>query len=151
MRDWSGRSPFSKNIANATGKRTEKLLDSSVALIFGLVTVAVSLFAWSMGKDYLLSLALHPFSFVRGKRLYTLLTSGLVHADFSHLLFNMMTFYFFAFYLESRLGHWQFGCLYLVALLLSDARTIFGQRNNPDYRTLGASGAVTAVVFSFII
>lgn len=130
---------------------TEELLNSPIALILGLVTVAVTLFAWGMGTDYLLSLALHPFSFVRGKRLSTLLTSGLVHADFPHLLFNMMTFYFFAFYLETLIGHWRFGCLYLTALLVSDVRTIFRHRNNPDYRTLGASGAVTAVIFSFII
>ena len=127
------------------------MIESPVALVLGLVTVAVSLYALGPGREHLPYLLLHPFSFVRGERGYTLLTSGLVHADYSHLLFNMFTFYFFAFYLETRIGHWQFGLLYLTALLTSDIRTIFKERNNPEYRTLGASGAVTAVVFSFIV
>jgi len=130
---------------------TEELLKSPVALLFGVVTVALSIFVLGPGEAYHRRLALHPFSFVRGERRYTLLTSGLIHADVTHLLFNMITFYFFAFYLEARLGHWQFGLLYLVALLASDVRTIFKERNNPHYWTLGASGAVTAVIFSFII
>src|SRR3546814_15713642 len=100
---------------------------------------------------------LHPHSFVRKKRLYTIITSGMIHADFGHLLFNMITYFFFAFPLERILhqtggnGHLQFALIYVGALILSDIPTIMKHRNNPGYASLGASGAISAVLFSFIL
>ena len=94
---------------------------------------------------------LHPFSLVRQGRFYTFLTSGLIHSDMGHLFFNMFSFYFFAPALEQLVGHWQFLVIYVVSLVLSNVSTVLKHRDDPDYFCLGASGAVTAVVFSFII
>jgi len=88
---------------------------------------------------------------VREGRYYTFLTSGLIHADMGHLFFNMFSFYFFAPELERQIGHWQFLAIYVVSLVLSDVSTVLKHRDDPNYFCLGASGAVTAVIFSFII
>ena len=95
---------------------------------------------------------LHPWSISRKKRVYTLITSGLVHANLAHLTFNMFTYWFFAFLLEKYfLGTRGFILLYLAGLLLCDIPTIIKQRNNQGYYSLGASGAISAVLFSMII
>lgn len=92
-----------------------------------------------------------PYAIARGENYATVFTSGLIHADLTHLLFNMMTFWFFAFPLEARIGSLQFLSLYLLGLALSQLRTYFKQRNNPNYGSLGASGAISAVLFAAIV
>jgi membrane associated rhomboid family serine protease len=81
----------------------------------------------------------------------TLLTSGFVHADFTHLLFNAFTFWAFAFGLERAIGSERFFWLYAFGLLASDLGTWIRHRHEPEYRTLGASGAITAVLFASIV
>jgi len=97
------------------------------------------------------NLILHPYSVSRRHRVYTVITSGLIHNDWMHLFFNMLSFYFFAFRLEGMLGHWQFGLLYFVSLILSDLPTVYKHRDDDWYHSLGASGAVSAVIFSAIL
>ena len=81
----------------------------------------------------------------------TLLTSAFVHADIAHLLFNAFTFWAFAFSLERSIGSGPFLALYAFGLLASDAGTWWNHRNEPGYRTLGASGAIAAVLFASIV
>jgi membrane associated rhomboid family serine protease len=81
----------------------------------------------------------------------TLVTSAFVHADLPHLLFNAFTFWAFAFSLEPRMGTAPFIGLYVVGLLASDLGTWLKHRADPGYRTLGASGAITAVLFASIV
>ena len=76
----------------------------------------------------------------------TIVTSGFVHADLPHLIFNMVTFYFFAFPLERQIGSARFAALYLLGLVVSDLGTYFKHRNDPQYASLGASGAISAVL-----
>ena len=121
-----------------------------VASVIFAVTIAVSLFAF-YNDDLYTRFILQPYNVSRGKYLYTLITSGFIHADWTHLLFNMMTFYFFAFDLERAIGHWEFGLLYGVSLILSDIPTVIKHKNDFWYRSLGASGAISAVVFSAIL
>ena len=130
---------------------TGYFLTSPVALVIFLFTIFTSIFTLYQRHDLYRLFMLHPWSLVREKRYYTLITSGLIHGDMRHLLFNMFTFYFFAFPLETHLGHWQFGLLYVAGLILSDITTVIKRRNDRDYYCLGASGAVTAVIFSFIL
>jgi membrane associated rhomboid family serine protease len=121
-----------------------------VACIIFAVTIAVSLFAFYNDNLYT-RFILQPYNVSKGKYLYTLITSGFIHADWTHLLFNMMTFYFFAFQLEPAIGHWQFALLYGASLILSDLPTVVKHKNDFWYRSLGASGAISAVVFSAIL
>lgn len=116
-----------------------------------LVTCIVSLFGL-YGRPQLIEKSLfRPYEVVRKSRYYTLVSSGLVHGSFTHLLFNMLTFYFFGPPLERVVGTVQFVILYLVGMILSEVRTYLQHRNDPRYAALGASGAVSAVLFASIV
>ena len=78
-----------------------------------------------------------------------------MHADFTHLLVNMATLYFFGTYVErfyqDRLGPWGFAFFYVLGLLASILPTWWKHRGDDDYRSLGASGAVMAVLFASVL
>jgi len=121
-----------------------------VASILFIVTIIASLIAFSNERLYG-ELMLHPYSIARGQRIWTVITSGFIHRDWMHLFFNMFSFFAFAFQLEVLLGHWQFGFLYMVSLVLSDLPSISKHKEDYGYHSLGASGAISAVLFSFIM
>jgi membrane associated rhomboid family serine protease len=126
----------------------------SSTLILIAITCAISLVA--MNKPPMIeALILWPPAISRDKQYYRLLSYGFIHGDFSHLLFNMITLFFFGrvmeqFY-ESVLGPFGFAIFYLLGLLASILPTYFRNRDNSRYRSLGASGAVSAVLFAFIL
>ena len=91
-----------------------------------------------------------PYYFLRKKQYDTMILSGFVHADVGHLLFNMFTFYFFAFPMERFLGTVPFVILYFFGLVVSHTCTWYKHRNNAGYASLGASGAISAVLFAYI-
>lgn len=132
------------------------LIGTPVASIIFAFTIATSIYTFSNHQLYG-RFMLHPYTVSKGRHLYTLFTSGLIHRDWAHLLFNMLTFYFFGFSLEALLaslsswGHLQFALIYLLGLVLSDVGTVYKQKDNPSYYSLGASGAICAVLFSFIL
>ena len=122
----------------------------TAATLFG-VTIVVSLLGLYVAPRIIERNLFRPYWFQRRGDYWTALTSGFVHADLTHLLFNMMTFYFFAFPLERTIGPLRLLALYLLALVLSNLGTFLKQRNNPDYASLGASGAISAVLFAFVV
>lgn len=126
------------------------LTQAPVACALFAITILISLIAFYNEKLYD-KFILHPYNISRGQYIYTIITSGFIHVDWMHLFFNMLTFYFFAFNLEPTLGHWQFGLLYMLTLMLSDLPTVAKHKNDFWYRSLGASGAVSGVVFSSIL
>ena len=119
------------------------------SFIFG-ITILSSIWAFS-NQTLFSNMILQPYSVSRGQRVYTVITSGMIHNDWMHLLFNMLSYYFFAFQLEPAIGHWQFGFLYVASLILSDLPTIYKHKNDEWYHSLGASGAVSAIIFSAIM
>ncbi|MBS1503802.1 MAG: rhomboid family intramembrane serine protease [Bacteroidetes bacterium] len=121
-----------------------------VASVLFALTLLVSFIAFYNEKMYD-KFILHPYNVSRGQYVYTLITSGFIHADLMHLFFNMFTFFFFSFTLEAMLGHWQFAVLYMVSMVLGDLPTVIKHKNDFWYRSLGASGAISAVVFSYIL
>jgi membrane associated rhomboid family serine protease len=129
----------------------EFIKSAPVASAIFVFTIITSLYTMYVERNVIRQLMLHPFSFVRGQRRYTILTSGLIHADLNHLFFNMLSYFFFAFTLERIVGHWQFFVIYILGLTLSDISTIIKNKNNSSYYSLGASGAVSAVLFSYIL
>ncbi|MCX2494326.1 rhomboid family intramembrane serine protease [Pedobacter sp. PF22-3] len=120
---------------------------ASVIFVFTIITSLYAFYDHSIYGKFML----HPFSVSKGQNIYTLITSGLVHADWMHLFFNMFTFYAFAFALESMMGSWRFGLLYFLGLVLSDLPTVIKHKDNFNYNSLGASGAISAVLFSYIL
>ncbi|MBS7565799.1 rhomboid family intramembrane serine protease [Mucilaginibacter sp. Bleaf8] len=128
----------------------EFLVGAPVASVIFVITIISSLFAFSSENVYS-QMILHPYSVARGKRVWTLITSGLIHGDWAHLIFNMFSFFFFAFQLEEVLGHWQFALLYIGSLILSDLPSVTKHKEDYRYHSLGASGAISAVVFGAIL
>jgi membrane associated rhomboid family serine protease len=124
--------------------------DTPVASAIFAITLAISLLAFNSDELYE-RFILHPYSVAQGRRTYTLITSGLIHKDLQHLFFNMLSYYFFAFGLERYMGHWQFALLYIATLVLSDLPTVVKHKNDYWYHSLGASGAISGVVFSAIM
>jgi membrane associated rhomboid family serine protease len=123
----------------------------SIAAIILVVTLATSLAALYGSPKIIEHSLFRPYWFLRRRQYATIVTSGLVHADLPHLIFNLITFYFFAFQLEKQIGGARFAALYLIGLVVSDAGTYFKHRNDPDYASLGASGAISAVLFASIV
>ncbi len=90
---------------------------------------------------------------------YRLFSYGVLHADLTHLIFNMFTLYLFGTAVEnifkatlgSDVGTISFALLYILSLLVSILPTYNKQKHNSYYRSLGASGAVSAVVFAYIL
>ncbi|MCY1512499.1 rhombosortase [compost metagenome] len=126
------------------------LTDTPVASIIFIFTILTSIYAFNDHQLYG-KFMLHPYSVSRGNKWYTLITSGLIHADWMHLFFNLFTFYAFAFKLETLIGHWQFGLLYILSMVLADIPSVLKHKDNFRYNSLGASGAISAVLFSFIL
>ena len=107
-----------------------------------------------------------PIAVSRRKQWYRFITCGFIHADFTHLLFNMMSFYFFGQTQKGDANHLDvvgvedsfiglFGdkgkalylLLYISALVICLLPTYFKHKNNSRYKSLGASGAVSAIIF----
>ena len=115
------------------------------------VTIAVSLLGMYRAPTIVERSLFRPYAFLRARQYETIVTSGFVHADLGHLIFNMVTFYFFAFPLERHIGTGAFLSVYLVGLVLSHSCTYFKHRNDVHYASLGASGAISAVLFAYIV
>jgi membrane associated rhomboid family serine protease len=118
------------------------------------ILIATFLTSFRAFRDQLLyeRCILNPWSVVQHKiRYYTLISNGLIHTDPIHLTINMMSFTFFALPLEGIIGHFQFVLVYLGSLIFSSIVITVKNGNNAYYRCLGASGAVSGVIFSYIL
>ena len=121
------------------------------------ITVLVSFYAFQ-SPTVLSSLMMNPYYTHRHQQYYRFVSSGFVHKDHMHLLWNMFSFYFFGTAIERQFqamfgqaGGLYFIALYVLAIVVSDLPTFFKHKNNPGYNSLGASGGVSAVIFAFII
>jgi membrane associated rhomboid family serine protease len=125
--------------------------DTPGAAVLLVLTAAISLLGLYVMPAIIRLAVLRPFWLIRNSEYWRLISSGFVHASLSHLLFNLLTYYFFAFALEQRIGTVRFLTLYALGLLLSNLGTTYRHRNEPDFASLGASGAITAVLFAAIV
>lgn len=119
------------------------------------LTAIISFTSFNNHKAFY-DLALRPYEVQRKKQYYRFITSGFVHNDFMHLLFNMLTLYFFGNVVEEGiygplLGRFAFPAFYLLALIASDLPSYIKHRNDYNYSSIGASGAVSAVLFAYIL
>jgi membrane associated rhomboid family serine protease len=114
------------------------------------ITAGISFWAFQDAsiKEKLL---LYPYRDWKNNTYYTLITSGFIHADFNHLLFNLLSYYFFAPALSQQIGGIPFLGLYFFSLIVSDLPSFFQYKKDPTFRSLGASGAVSAVIFAFLV
>ncbi len=132
----------------------------SITLLIIIITTAVSLIAFNNEKIKE-GLLFWPAEIKSRGQYYRFFSGGLVHGDLMHLAFNMISFLSFGEYLEGYLfsspdyfgssGKMLFTILYVTALVASVIPDYIENRDNFSYRALGASGAVSAVIFAFIM
>ena len=130
----------------------------SVTLILIIITVGISWYALS-NHSLMEKWIFYPYTVNRDNSWHRFITSGFLHADFSHLFFNMFTLYFFGSNVEYTFvggfgavtGILIYLLIYIGGIIVSDIPTYIKHRNDPGYRALGASGGVAAVVFSSIL
>lgn len=122
----------------------------TVPLLLIVSVVVVSLVAWK-SKALMSGMILNPHLVRQRFQVHRLLTAGWLHADGGHLFFNMLTLYFFADRVAATLGPARFLLLYVSAVIVAHIPTTLRQMGNPRYNSLGASGAVAAVIFSAVL
>ena len=126
----------------------------SVTVILVLVTALVSWRAFS-DRALLERLLLWPPAITRRHQYDRIVAYGFVHADWSHLLFNMFTLWSFGSVVERVFSQWitplGYVLFYLSAIVVSILPTYLSRRRDPNYRSLGASGGVSAVLFASIL
>jgi membrane associated rhomboid family serine protease len=128
-----------------------------ISLILIGVTVAASLAAFN-NESLMHKWILNPYQVHHRKQWWRLITSGFIHADFMHLFFNLFSFYFFGRVVEAYYGY-VFGdlaplyyiLLYLGAIVIANAPSMAKHKDNHYYNSLGASGAVAAIIFAAIL
>ena len=128
----------------------ERLLQAPITLALLLSNLGVSLYAFT-DPSLLRELSFRPHRIRTHREGYRFLTAGFVHASGTHLAFNMITFYFFGPLLEGILGIGAFLLLYFGSELAAHALTFAAHRDDPNYSAVGASGAISGVVFAFCV
>lgn len=129
----------------------------SITLILVIITSGISYYAFS-NYSLMDKLILNPYKVTKRNEYYRFITSGFVHADFGHLIFNMLSLWFVGEGIESIFYHlfgpsgsFYFLFLYIVGIIVSDIPTYLKNRTNSNYNSLGASGGVSAVLFAAIL
>jgi membrane associated rhomboid family serine protease len=128
----------------------------NITLTIIIITCIITLTGFRNGR-VLDDLIFWPPAISKKYQYYRFITCGLIHADYMHLIFNMVTLYFFGTIMEAHyqgelgLQKWYYLALYVGALIASNIPTYIKHRNDYNYRSLGASGAVSAVLFAFIL
>lgn len=118
-------------------------------IIIGL-TALISVVAFS-DRALFAKLLLNPYQVYHRKEYFRLITHGFIHADWNHLIFNMLSLYFFGGLVEHELGIILYMVLYLGGLIFASLGSIIKYKDNYLYNSVGASGAVSSVVFASIL
>lgn len=88
---------------------------------------------------------------IRSGEQYRMFSSGFLHVDFAHLFFNMFTLYMFAPFVIANVGALYFTYLYFGSLIAGNLLTLYFHKEDYYYRAVGASGAVTGIIYSAIL
>lgn len=112
--------------------------------------ILVSLAAWAAPRVMEVGM-LMPYRTIRQHTWYEMITSGFLHGGFGHLAFNMITLFFFGTVMEQTIGGMHLIALYFTGLIASSLPSILKHKDNPEYATIGASGAVESILFAFIV
>ena len=121
-------------------------------IILNAILIANALFNFKGFNDpvFFRKYEFHMGSIRSGEQI-RLLSSGFLHADIGHLVFNMITLYFFAPVVVGYLGMFSFAIIYFGSLIFGSLLTVVFHKNDYNYRAVGASGAVTGILYSAIL
>ena len=131
-------------------------MTSPITYAIILITCIISIINFS-NSSVKKELILSPYKVLHEKKVWLLITHAFIHADFLHLFFNMYVLYMFGPYLElyfeynASLGFISYMLFYILSSIFATIPALYKNGNNPNYLSLGASGAVSAVVFAYIV
>ncbi len=134
-------------------------MEFSITLVLVIVTVLISIGGFNNQKT-VDDLIFYPPAISKRRQFYRFITHGFIHADVIHLAFNMLALYSFGEGLEKvmsfnclfgPMGRFFFLILYFTALIIASLPDYIKYKDSYHFRSLGASGAVSAIVFSMII
>jgi len=147
---------FTANIQYKYKPQMDQLLTTYIIIA---VTVLVSMKGFN-DREFTEKFLYKPYEVKHDKEWYRIFTHTLLHADWMHLLFNMFALYGFGLMVEQTyivdydsklLGTLYFLALYILGALFATIIPYFRNQDNPGYRSLGASGAVSAVIFAGVL
>lgn len=130
----------------------------NITLIIIIFTAIISIYALQK-EEIMDKLIFSPTAISQQNQWYRFISSGFIHADLGHLFFNMYSFYSFGGAVEDAFetlfgpafGKILYIVLYITAIIISSIPSFVKNKDNYFYRSLGASGAVSAIVFAFIM
>jgi membrane associated rhomboid family serine protease len=135
-----------------------------MSLLFGVIVLTICISWWVQDRPLLKAkLLLRPFDVIHKGQWYRLISHGFIHADFTHLAFNMFVLWQFGSSVEYQMQQaWSgssliaslepsFLVLYFGGMLAAGLPSLWKQRDNPNYASLGASGGVSAVMMAYIL
>lgn len=128
----------------------------NITIVIIAITAIVSYLALK-NRTLFYKLSLNPYSIFRKNEWYRLITHGFIHGDITHLLVNMLVFFSFGMAIEpminsiGNMGNFSFILFYFGALVFSSLYDLFTKKDNYLYNSIGASGAVSAIVFASIL
>ena len=131
-------------------------MTSPITFAIILITCIVSIISFN-NSNVKKELILSPYKVLNEKKVWLLITHAFIHADYLHLFFNMYVLYMFGPYLElyfeynASLGLISYILFYILSAIFATIPALYKNGNNPNYLSLGASGAVSAVVFAYIV
>ncbi len=118
----------------------------------------ISSFIGFQNQDYTLKYVFNPYTVKNNREFIRMFSSGFLHADWAHLFVNMFVLWSFGSYVEAvfklyygNMGMYFYGAFYLISIILSNIPGQIRNQNKPYYNALGASGAVSAVLFAAIV
>jgi len=129
----------------------------SITILLIITTALLSYFSWQ-NPDRQRKWLFNPYSIKKYKEYQRFITSGFIHANSAHLIFNMIALYFFGRNVEYKFsnlfggeGTILFIVFYILGIIISDIPSYIKYKDLPAYNSLGASGGVSAIVFSSIM
>lgn len=125
----------------------------SVKYLLYLLLAANVIFSWMAFSNHSLfeKFKLQVGRILYNKEYYRVFSSAFLHVDLTHLIFNMIALYSFGNVMQVFLNVYEFAILYFVSLLVGSLLAIYFNKNNSSYSAVGASGAVSGVVFASIL
>lgn len=127
------------------------LTQAPITLLLLIVNFVVSMYVLSRRPQLIDRLSFRPERILRHGEYYRLISAGFVHVNGTHLLVNMITLYFFGPWLEVALGAIDYLILYFGSELAAHTLSLVIQRGNARYAAVGASGAISGVLFAFCL
>ena len=129
----------------------------SLTLLLVAITSGLSILAWN-NHSLLSKWVFNPYSIFYNKEYHRFITSGMIHSNWMHLLFNMFVLFMFGqqveltfTYIYGKLGLVVYGLMYVLGIIVSDIPTFLKNKHNPHYNALGASGGTASILFSYIL